>query len=93
MQINDIVLLQPPLDTNKLWELAPDQFWETSKIIFNWQAAHNPIYKQWVALNKSSAIPFLPISFFINLTYCLNVMGVVFFILLIFIKKLFIPYF
>ena len=57
-------MLQPPLDTNKLWELAPDQFWETSKIIFNWQAAHNPIYKQWVALNKSSAIPFLPISFF-----------------------------
>jgi hypothetical protein len=64
VQINDIVLLQPPLDTNKLWELAPDQFWETSKIIFNWQAAHNPVYKQWVALNKSSAIPFLPISFF-----------------------------
>jgi len=57
-------LLQPPLDTNKLWELAPDQFWQTSKIIFNWQAAHNPVYKQWVALNKSSAIPFLPISFF-----------------------------
>jgi hypothetical protein len=64
VQINDIVLLQPPLDTNKLWELAPDQFWQTSKIIFNWQAAHNPVYKQWVALNKSSAIPFLPISFF-----------------------------
>jgi hypothetical protein len=64
VQINDIVLLQPPLDTNKLWELAPDQFWKTSKIIFNWQAAHNPVYKQWVALNKSSAIPFLPISFF-----------------------------
>jgi len=64
VQINDIVLLKPPLDTNKLWELAPDQFWETSKIIFNWQAAHNPVYKQWVALNKSSAIPFLPISFF-----------------------------
>ena len=57
-------MLQPPLDTNKLWELAPDQFWQTSKIIFNWQAAHNPVYKQWVALNKSSAIPFLPISFF-----------------------------
>jgi len=57
-------LLQPPLDTNKLWELAPDQFWETSKIIFNWQAAHNPVYKQWVELNKSSAIAFLPISFF-----------------------------
>ena len=57
-------MLQPPLDTNKLWELAPDQFWKTSKIIFNWQAAHNPVYKQWVALNKSSAIPFLPISFF-----------------------------
>ena len=64
MQINDIILLQPPLDTNKLWELAPDQFWETSKIIFNWQAAHNPVYKQWVELNKSSAIAFLPISFF-----------------------------
>jgi hypothetical protein len=64
VQINDIVLLQPPLDTNKLWELAPDQFWETSKLIFNWQAAHNPVYKQWVELNKSSAIPFLPISFF-----------------------------
>ena len=57
-------MIQPPLDTNKLWELAPDQFWETSKIIFNWQAAHNPVYKQWVELNKSSAIPFLPISFF-----------------------------
>jgi len=57
-------LLQPPLDTNKLWELAPDQFWQTSKIIFNWQAAHNPVYKQWVELNKSSAIAFLPISFF-----------------------------
>ena len=57
-------MLQPPLDTNKLWELAPDQFWQTSKIIFNWQAAHNSVYKQWVELNKSSAIPFLPISFF-----------------------------
>jgi hypothetical protein len=64
VQINDSVLLQPPLDTNKLWDLAPDQFWQTSKIIFNWQAAHNPVYKQWVELNKSSAIPFLPISFF-----------------------------
>jgi hypothetical protein len=57
-------LLQPPLDTNKLWDLAPDEFWETSKLIFNWQAAHNPVYKQWVELNKSSAIAFLPISFF-----------------------------
>jgi len=57
-------LLQPPLDTNKLWELATGQFLETSKIIFNWQAAHNPVYKQWVELNKSTAIPFLPISFF-----------------------------
>jgi hypothetical protein len=64
VQINDIVLLQPPLDTSKLWDLAPDKFWETSKIIFNWQATHNPVYKQWVELNKSSAIPFLPISFF-----------------------------
>ena len=57
-------MLQPPLDTNKLWDLAPDQFWETSKLIFNWQAAHNPVYKQWVELNKSTAIAFLPISFF-----------------------------
>ena len=57
-------MLQPPLDTNKLWELASGQFWQTSKIIFNWQAAHNPVYKQWVELNKSTAIPFLPISFF-----------------------------
>ena len=64
MQIKDIVLFQPPLDTNKLWDLATGQFLQTSKIIFNWQAAHNPVYKQWVALNKSSAIPFLPISFF-----------------------------
>jgi hypothetical protein len=64
VQINDSVLLQPPIDTNKLLDLAPDQFWQTSKIIFNWQAAHNPVYKQWVELNKSSAIPFLPISFF-----------------------------
>ena len=57
-------MLQPPLDTNKLWDLAPDQFWEISKLIFNWQATHNPVYKQWVELNKSSAIAFLPISFF-----------------------------
>ena len=57
-------MLQPPLDTNKLWKLATGQFLETSKIIFNWQAAHNPVYKRWVELNKSSAIPFLPISFF-----------------------------
>jgi hypothetical protein len=64
VQINDIVLLQPPLDTNKLWELAPDQFWETSKIIFNWQSAQNPVYKQWVELSKSKDIAFLPISFF-----------------------------
>ena len=57
-------MFQPPLDTNKLWTLAPGQFLQTSKIIFNWQAAHNPVYKQWVELNKSTAIPFLPISFF-----------------------------
>ena len=57
-------MLQPPLDTNKLWELAPDQFWETSKIIFNWQSAQNPVYKQWVELSKSKDIAFLPISFF-----------------------------
>ena len=57
-------MLQPPLDTNKLWELAPDQFWETSKIIFNWQSAQNPVYKKWVELSKSKDIAFLPISFF-----------------------------
>ena len=57
-------MLQPPIDTNILWTLAPGQFWKTSKIIFNWQAAHNPVYKQWVELNKSTAIAFLPISFF-----------------------------
>jgi hypothetical protein len=64
VQIKDIVLFQPPLDTNKLWDLATGQFLQTSKIIFNWQASHNPVYKQWVELNKSTAIPFLPISFF-----------------------------
>jgi hypothetical protein len=57
-------LLQPPIDINILWTLAPGQFLETSKIVFNWQAAHNPVYKQWVELNTSTAIPFLPISFF-----------------------------
>ena len=57
-------MLQPPLDTNKLWELTPDQFWETSKIIFNWQSAQNQVYKQWVELSKSKDIAFLPISFF-----------------------------
>ena len=57
-------MLQLPLDTNKLWELTPDQFWQTSKIIFNWQSAQNPVYKQWVELSKSKAIAFLPISFF-----------------------------
>lgn len=57
-------MLQPPIDTKILWTLAPGQFLETSKIIFNWQLQHNAVYKQWVTLNKSSAIPFLPISFF-----------------------------
>lgn len=57
-------MLQPPIDTNILWTLAPGQFLETSKIIFNWQLQHNAVYKQWVTLNKSTAIPFLPISFF-----------------------------
>lgn len=57
-------MIQPPLDTNKLWDLAPNEFLQTSKLIFNWQSAHNPVYKQWVELNKSSAIAFLPISFF-----------------------------
>lgn len=57
-------MLPAPIDTNTLWTIAPGQFLETSKLIFNWQAAHNPVYKQWGALNKSTAIPFLPISFF-----------------------------
>ena len=57
-------MLQPPIDTHILWTLAPNEFWKTSKLIFNWQVQHNAVYKQWVTLNKSTAIPFLPISFF-----------------------------
>ncbi len=57
-------MLQPPIDTNTLWNLAPNSFMETSKLIYQWQIQHNDVYKQWVALNSSDAIAFLPISFF-----------------------------
>ena len=57
-------MLQPPLDSKQLWDLAPANFLEASKAVFNWQSQHNPVYHQWVTLNKSTAIPFLPISFF-----------------------------
>ncbi len=62
-------MIQPPIAIQDLWTLPKEDFFRVSKKIFEWQAAHNEVYQQWVNLNKADAqhltsIPFLPISFY-----------------------------
>jgi hypothetical protein len=62
-------VIQPPIAIQDLWTLPKEDFFRVSKKIFEWQAAHNEVYQQWVNLNKADAqhltsIPFLPISFY-----------------------------
>ena len=62
-------MIKTPIEIEQLWHLPKEDFLSICKKIFEWQAMHNEVYKQWVNLNNSSAkeltsIPFLPISFF-----------------------------
>lgn len=65
-------MTQPHFDTTSLWNLTPNNFLTTCQKVFEFQAANNPIYKQWIELSKQdnpkmeqvNQIPFLPISFF-----------------------------
>ncbi len=65
-------MIQSPIDIKSLWSLSSEQFFHTSKIVFQWQAQNNPVYQQWVHLmskdgklpEQTNQIPFLPISFF-----------------------------
>ena len=57
-------MIQPPFDTASLWELSPAEFAQKSKLLYQWQAQNNAVYKEWVELSKLTGIPFLPISFF-----------------------------
>lgn len=62
----------PNFDTSALWNLNSDNFLSMSQKMFEFQAAHNPVYKQWIELSKQEnplikgvhQIPFLPIAFF-----------------------------
>ena len=67
--INNDEVIAAPIDIQQLWNLPKENFLRVSRTVFQWQAKHNEVYKQWVQLNKASAkelitIPFLPISFF-----------------------------
>ncbi|MFM2440077.1 MAG: hypothetical protein RLZ16_1076, partial [Bacteroidota bacterium] len=62
----------PDFDISTLWNLTPANFLLMSQKVFEFQAIHNPVYKQWVDLSKQEntptkglhQIPFLPITFF-----------------------------
>jgi phenylacetate-coenzyme A ligase PaaK-like adenylate-forming protein len=66
--------MNPPMETNILWNISEDAFFEKAKQLCIYQAQHNPVYKQWIELSNQSvsnvetlnAIPFLPISFYKN---------------------------
>ena len=67
--INNEEVIAAPIDIQQLWNLPKENFLRVSRMVFEWQAQHNEVYKQWAQLNKASAkelitIPFLPISFF-----------------------------
>ncbi|MEY3873966.1 MAG: hypothetical protein RL363_687 [Bacteroidota bacterium] len=62
----------PSFDTSALWNLTPANFLPICQKVFEFQAALNPVYKQWIQLSKQEnplikgvhQIPFLPIAFF-----------------------------
>lgn len=61
-----------PFDIVDLWSLPAAQFFEYSRLLFEWQKSNNKVYGQWAnlmlpqqsELNVLTQIPFLPISFF-----------------------------
>ena len=67
-------MIQPPFDIATLWTLSPVDFDNKAKLLSEWQAQNNPVYKEWIQLAKLNqlvqeealvtGIPFLPISFF-----------------------------
>ena len=67
-------MIQPPFDIEALWALSPADFDNKAKVLSEWQAQNNPVYKEWIHLAKLhqmleeealvTGIPFLPISFF-----------------------------
>jgi phenylacetate-coenzyme A ligase PaaK-like adenylate-forming protein len=67
-------MIQPPFDIATLWTLSPGDFDNKAKLLSEWQAQNNPVYKEWIQLAKLNqlvqeealvtGIPFLPISFF-----------------------------
>jgi len=65
-------MIQAPFEIEKLWNLSAEEFFSISKTLFEWQATHNKVYKEWVQLSTGgidnpkalTQIPFLPISFF-----------------------------
>jgi len=65
-------MIKAPFEIEKLWNLSADEFFSISKTLFEWQATHNKVFKEWVRLSTGgidnpkelTQIPFLPISFF-----------------------------
>lgn len=67
-------MIQPPFDIATLWTLSPSDFDNKAKLLSEWQAQNNQVYKEWIQLAKLNpliqeealvtGIPFLPISFF-----------------------------
>ncbi|MFM1756272.1 MAG: hypothetical protein RL621_1220 [Bacteroidota bacterium] len=67
-------MIQPPFDIEALWALSPADFDNKAKVLSEWQAKNNAVYKEWIHLAKLhqmleeealvTGIPFLPISFF-----------------------------
>lgn len=67
-------MIQTPFDIATLWTLSHGDFDNKAKLLSEWQAQNNPVYKQWIQLAKLNqlvqeealvtGIPFLPISFF-----------------------------
>lgn len=63
-----------PIALNDLWDLPASEFMQTAHLLCQFQAEHNPVYRQWIELSKQQIdkldspikIPFLPISFFKN---------------------------
>jgi hypothetical protein len=55
-------MIQPPFDIEALWTPSPADFDSKAKLLYAWQAEHNPVFREWVNLTSGQA--FLPISFF-----------------------------
>jgi hypothetical protein len=45
-------MIQPPFDIATLWTLSPGDFDNKAKLLSEWQAQNNPVYKEWIQLAK-----------------------------------------